>query len=1016
MPMNKKFRTSKEVKKLRMIIYIMLLSSFSISAQTNVKGFVYSANDHTPLVGVTVIENGAHNKGTITDSNGSFYLSVNPNATIKLSYIGYKTIIIKAQSQMKVEMEEASELINDVVVTGYTTEKKADITGSVSVIKIKDIQNIPSGNIMSTLQGRVPGVNITNDGAPGGVNTAVDIRGITTINDNSPLYVIDGVQTRANIATVLNSNDVESIQVLKDAASAAIYGAKASNGVIIITTKKAKKGQLSVNADVNVTAQSFTNQLNMLNTAQWGECYWTAAKNDGITPSHPVYGSGLEPVIPEYIDANNTMKASDTNWTKECYGTGLIQNYNISVLNGTDRGSSSFGINYMDHKGTLLYTDFKRINTKINSCYNFLNNHLRVGENLNVARYQETLAPDGIEEIILTQHPIIPVHDINGGWAGYINSISDLQNPVRLLTQNRDNYTTNWRILGNMFMEIEPLNNLVLKSNFSVNYRNGFSKAFSPKWSEGTRSINQNSLVVNNNYENEWIWANTATYNIKLNRHSIQLLAGLEAKSYMTESLWGKNTDFLIEDVNYRYLSAGSGTQNTGGGAVNYSMYSQFGKVNYNYDDRYVFSGTLRRDASSRFGSNNNAGIFPSFSGGWRISKEDFMKDLFYLSDLKIRASWGKNGSDLIDSESTYDKFAIDNNSASYDITGSNNSVYSGVVKVRSGNHSLRWESTAQTNVGIDVSLFNNSLSASVDLYKKDTKDMLIDRPYIGVIGEGGTMSYNGASLTNKGFEAIITWKDKIKDYRYEITLNTSMYRNKITSLPSDIYYTWGGGNGVDKSIVGQPIGSWFGYKTNGLYKTTSDLNDGIDQPGEGLGRIRYVDLNNDKVINSQDREWLGSSNPKFSGGINIAMGYKQFDLSCFFSGMVRKAWNNSKFYTDFFSLWQCNHGQNLMKAWNATSNFNSNIPALTLQNLNDEGRSSDYFIEDGSYIKCKNIQLGYTLSNKISGKLGVKDFRVYVQTQDLFTITHYSGVDPEVLGYNYPLPKTFIIGINASF
>lgn len=1006
----------------KILLIILSISCFSIyingQKKIDVTGVVIERTG-MPVIGANVIVKGETN-GTITDINGKYSLSnVSDDAVLQFSYLGLKTqdALVNGKSNVDIMMIEDVTVIDEILVTGYISEKKVDITGAISVVKMDDIKNIPTANIMTTLQGRIPGVSVSTSGKPGGTDYSIAVRGITTINDASPLYVIDGVQTRAHMSTILNPNDIESIQILKDAASAAIYGSKAANGVIIITTKHGRKDKMMVDVSAQLSAQVFTNQLDMLNAQQWGEVYWQASKNDGIiSPSHPVYGFGENPMIPEFLDIGNNQRASDTDWSKECYQTTLMQNYNITISNGSDRGSSLFGLNYIDDKGTLLFTEFKRFNVRLNSDYNFFDNKVRIGENLNLSRYIESLPPDGIHELIFSQHPLIPVHTEDDNWGGYISGLGDMNNPVRMLEEARDNKSGNWRLLGNAFIEVEPLNQLVIRSNFSIDYRNGYSSSFFPKWKEGDRIINNNSLLVNNNYEYEWIWSNTIAYSFSFGYNSFQALAGVEAKSYRTEYLWGKVTDFLIQDINYRYLSAGSGVHTTGNGATEYSMYSQFGKINYQLYEKYLFSASLRRDSSSRFGAVNNSGFFPSFSTGWRIGKENFMNSLYFLSELKIRASWGRNGNDLIDNEATFSKFYINNDNASYDITGSNNSVESGVIKTRSANTELRWETTEQTNMGIDGSFFKDRLNFSVDYFIKNTDDMLIDRPYIGVIGEGGTYSYNGASLKNQGVEGIISWRNNINDFRYEVSLNISHFRNKITALPEDIYYTWGGGNGLDKSIVGQPINSWLGYKTNGLYKTEEDLNDGINQQGKGLGRIRYVDINDDKVIDEKDKDWLGSANPKVSGGINVAMAYKQFDFSFFLYGMVRDAWNDSKLITDFFQFNLANHGSNLLNAWNENENFHSNIPALTLQDLNNESRGSDYFIENGSFLKLKNIQLGYTLPHQIVDKLRMTNARVYTQAQNLFTLTAYSGVDPEVLGYNYPLSATFTMGINIQF
>ncbi|WP_106831271.1 SusC/RagA family TonB-linked outer membrane protein [Parabacteroides pacaensis] len=998
-------------------IALLFITQSVFAQQLAVKGVITSKTDGQSVIGASVLETGTTN-GTVTDMDGNFSLTVKPNSTLTISYIGYKTLVLKPTSSMKIVMEEDNQLIDEVVVTGYMTEKKADITGAVSVVKMDEIASIPTGNIMSSLQGRLPGINIVNDGTPGGVATSTAIRGTTTINDSSPLYVIDGVPTRSNLATLLNANDVESIQILKDAASASIYGTQAANGVIIITTKRAAQDKLTINFDAQLVAQTFHTGIGMLNARQWGEVYWQAYKNDGLKPAHDIYGNGDTPVIPEFIDSKHTIRAADTNWADEVYRTSLMQNYNLTVSKGSKTGSSTFSLNYIDQDGLIKYTNFTRINARINSDYRFLNDRLRVGENVTISNWKEILKPGGIEELTIAQHPIIPVYDINGGYAGPTQGIGDKPNPIRLLDQQKENRSEQWRIFGNMYIEIEPLKNLVFRSNLGVNYRPGFFSNFEPKWSEGDRNVDKNNLYTKSDYDRDWVWSNTLAYNLTLGQHSLSALAGMEAKEYRNEWLDGKRYDYLLEDIDFRYLSAGDGAQTNGGLASKVRMVSYFGKLNYSFQDKYLLSGTVRRDASSRFGRNNNAGVFPAVSGGWRISQENFMKDVEAVNDLKLRVSWGKNGNDMIDNEATYNKYITDLNKGGYDLNGINQGVIpNGVIKTRTGSSNVKWEVTTQTNVGIDLAMLKNRLLLTLDYYNKDTKDMLIDRPYIAIIGEGGYMAYNGASLNNKGVEASLTWRDHIgKDFNYEVTLNGSFYKNKITDLPEDIYYTWGGGNGINKSIVGQPLGSWMGYKTNGLYRTEEDLNDGIDQPGKGLGRIRYVDLNDDKVIDEKDRTWLGSDRPKFVGGLNIALNYKQFDFSAFFSGMVRDAWNNSRFYTDFFQLWTGNHGTRLLNAWNPQENFNSDIPALTALNLNDEGRGSEYFIENGSYLKMKNIQLGYTLPQAIASKLKMTNFRVYVQGQDLFTWTKYSGADPEGLGYPYPLPRSFTFGLSFGF
>lgn len=1013
-------KKSLNLRHLLFVFFVLAVNVLSAQKQI-VRGKVVFAGDKLPLAGVSVIEKGTQN-GVITNLEGEFSINVQSSDPIlAFTMIGMAKQEQKAvfNTVMNVIMLEDAIALEQVVVTGYTTEKKAEITGAVSVVKISDIASIPTGNVMSSLQGRLAGVNVSTDGQPGGTTTATTIRGLNTINDASPLYVIDGVQTRENISTLINPNDVESIQVLKDAASASIYGTQAANGVIIITTKKSAIKKTKILVDANLTTQNYHTAIPMMNATQWGEAYWMAYKNDGIAPSHDQYGNGEVPVIPAYIDADQTIPAGNTNWADEVYQKAQMQSYNLTVSNGNENSNSLLSFNYFDQDGLIKYTNFTRYNVRVNSDYRILDNKIKVGENFNISNWSEIVKPAGIEELTIAQHPLIPVYDINGGYAGPTSGLGDKPNPVRLLDQMKENRNQNWRVFGNIYLEIQPVKNLILKTNFGINYRDGFYSNFEPKWQEGqSRIVDKNSLTVRGEYRKEWVWSNTASYNFDFGLNHFNLFAGMEAKETIYEFLSGTREDYMIETLDYRYLSSGAGAQTNAGLLDRTAMVSYFGKMNYSYAEKYLFSATLRNDASSRFGASNNSAYFPALSAGWRISQENFMKDIELISDLKLRASYGMNGNDQMDNEATYTKYYFNLIQAGYDIAGLNQgTIQNGIIKQRSGNPDVRWEVTTQKNIGIDLAMFKNRFNVSTDFYIKDTKDMLIDKPYIAVIGEGGYFAYNGASMKNSGVEVVINWRDNITtDLSYEIALTGSLNKNEITDLPDEIYYTWGGGNGVDQTIVGQSFGSWFGYVADGLYRTEDEVNDGITQTGEGVGRIRYKDLNGDLVIDENDRTWLGSDQPKFVGGLNLSLKYKALDFSAFFTGMIRDAWNNSKFYTDFFQLWTGNHGTKLLDAFDPVTNPDSNIPMLTAINNNLENRVSTYFIEDGSYIKLKNIQLGVTLPKNALKIIGADNARIYVQAKDLLTLTNYTGADPEGLGYPYPIPRSYTIGFNLGF
>lgn len=1020
--------------KKRAFLFTLLFTMVCMVMQAQslqVEGTVISKSDGEPIIGATILEKGTTN-GTITDFDGKFTLSVNQEAEITFSYVGFKSQTLKAQGVLNVVLEEDSEVLQEVVVTGYMTEKKASLTGSVAVVKMKDVADVPTGNVMSALQGRVAGMNITTDGTPGGMNTGALVRGTTTINNSAPLYVIDGVQTRDNIASILSSNDVESIQVLKDAASAAIYGAQAANGVIIITTKRAKEGDVRVNFDMSLTAQTFATGFDMLDAQQWGDVYWQAYYNDyGAYPSSAVYGNGNKAVLQEYYYDQDGVKirTGNTDWTKEIYSTALMQNYNLSLSKGFKDGNASLTMNYMDQDGLCRNTDFQRFNTRLTSDFRFVDNKVRIGESVSVNYWTRHLNPSGIEEAVIAQHPAIPVYDENGNYAGgYVDILGDKPNLIRLTDNEANNRHKYWRIFGNAYLEIEPVKRLIFKSNFGLNYYNEFNSTFVPSWQEASRVVDTNELSVTHNYSLQWIWSNTLNYSFDINKHSFNLLAGMEAKKEFGESLSGYGRGLVIEDLDYRYLDAVTSGQTVGNNVSEYALVSYFAKVNYDYADKYLVSGTLRRDASSRFGMNHNSAIFPSASVGWRISSENFMqKTQDWLTDLKIRASWGINGNDMIDNTATYDKFAMSLQNSSYNISGDGVTLAPGVYKTHSANNDLRWEQTEQWNIGIDAAFLNNRLSLSLDYFNKNTTDMLVERPYIGVIGEGGYYWYNGVSMKNNGFEGTFTWRDHVKDFNYDISVNLSYYQNEVTDLPEDIYYTYGGGNGTDKSLVGQPYGSWMGYKTDGIFHTQAEVdayNQQYDvQLGKpGVGRIRYVDVNGDGVINTSDQTWLGSDQPKLIAGLNLGASWKGFDLSLFFNGMIRDAYNNSKFYTDLFQLWTGNHSTRLLDAMNAweaykqTGVYDCEVPSLTTVDNNNESRVSEFFIEDGSFIKLKTLTLGYTFPEKVTKKLHLNNARVYFQAQNLFTLTHYTGADPEGLGYTYPQPTTYTFGLSVGF
>ncbi len=1019
------------MKKLILSAIMLIIAVLSANAQEiTVKGCVVSATDSEPLIGASVISSANYSTGTSTDIDGNFTLKVKEGTSLTISYVGYKTTTVKAQPEMLIRLSEDSEILDEVVIVGYSTEKKSDLTGSVSVVKMKDVADTPTGNVIQSLQGRVPGMTITTDGTPGGLSTGTSIRGASSFRSdaNGPLYVIDGVMTRENPGTIINSNDVESIQVLKDAASASIYGAQAANGVIIITTKRAKKGEAKVTFDVTLTAQTYTSGLDLLDAYQWGDVYWAAYKyaHNGETPNSAVYGNGPTAKLQTYKNLNGVdVSPQTTNWEDEIHRTALMQTYSVGLSKGSDNGSSSLSLSWLDHDGIVVGSDFKRFNSRLSSDYGFLNNRLRVGGNVAVNWWTAHYMPDGAEENAVKQHPAKSVYDDSGVYNDQINDVlGDAPNMMRLIENNKGNKHEYWRIFGNAFLQVEPVKNLILKTNFGANYYNETNKTFEPKWLRD----NVNKLTQSTGKNVDWVWTNTAQYNIDLGKHSLMALIGVEAKRYHNESFYGYGENLTIEDPNYLYLENVTSGKNVGAGASNYSMFSGFGKINYTFDERYLLSFTIRRDASSRLSKDHNYDWFPSVSAGWRISNEKFMESTRgWLDELKLRASWGINGNDLIDNEAFYAKYLMSLNRGSYNMNGDGVTLAPGAYRIRTTNPDLKWEKTYQTNVGIDASFLRNRLSVSLDYFYKDTKDMLVEKPYIATIGEGGYCWYNGGEMTNQGFEGQINWRDEAgKGFSYELGLNISVQKNKVTDLLDDIYYNYGGGY-ADHSLVGQSFGSWMGFRTDGVFHSQAEVDEYCSQyqvefGKPGVGRIKYVDENGDGKINYNDRTWLGCDLPKVQLGFNFGAKWKGFDLSLFFTSIIRDAFNNSKYYTDLFQCWNGNHGTRLVEAANAyneflkTGYYNCDTPAPTTDNSNNEHEVSEFHIEDGSFLRLKTLTLGYTLPANVMKKLRLTSARVYFQAQNVFTITSYSGADPEGLGYPYAMPRQYTFGIQFGF
>jgi len=1027
---------------------ILLFAAQVINAQqVRVSGTVVSATDDEPVVGASVVEKGTTN-GIVTDADGKFSFNVARGSTIQISYIGYVTQELRADDsrQLTVVLQEAVLELSDVVVTGYSTQKKADLTGAVSVVKVSEVKTLNTGNIIKALQGRIPGVYIKNSGNPDG-NVEIKIRGASTLGNSDPMYVIDGIPTTRNLSEI-SMEDIESVQVLKDASSATIYGSRAANGVIIVTTKKGSQQGTHIQVNASLTAQQWQRGIDLLDTDEYAQVLWQAYANDkriqpgsgvvipGYTYKFDWHYNGDIPVLdnvtmPQYLYVNGepTMLASNTDWVKEMSRTGFTQNYNVTLSNGNDKTNTLFSADYYGNDGTIKGSYFKRINLRLNNKFSLINDRLTIGENLLLTKTRALTVFGGQGDFALLR-AIVPVHTVDGvGWGGPSTdmSMSDRNNPVRIVEDNLQNYGDLFRLFGDVNLELKLLKDLAFRSKLGIDYTVWWKRNMQYSYVNGFRSDDNNRVTVDSNHAYTWTLNNVLEYNFDLGQNNFNAMIGQESVNYRYDWVSASREGYLVESPDYMYLNSGEKNPQNSGSASEYALLSFFGKLNYNYANRYLASVTVRRDGSSRFGINNRWGTFPAFSFGWRISEEDFFKkDL--ISDLKLRYGWGQTGNQEIDNYASYGIYQsvyytdptweLDHGTA-YDIYGTGSGTLpSGFIRTQRGNDNLKWEATTQNNIGIDFGFLNQKITGSIDWFFKETSDILISPPWIATIGYGGNYWTNGASMENRGLEFAIGYNTQIGDVGFSANGNIAGYRNKITKLPEDVINSYAG-NGNDQTILGRPWHSLFGYVTDGLFQNQAEVDAHVDQLGKGVGRIRYKDVNKDGKIDDDDRTWLGVEDPDFVYGVNLTANWRQFDFNMFFYGQYGSCgYNSTKEKNHFFSWFSGeNNGTGLLDAWRP-DNTSSTIPMVSVEDVNNEKRYSDYFIENTSFLKLSTVEIGYRVPEKILKKLSMSGARFYISSQNLLTFKtkDFTGPDPETPSYSYPVPRTITIGINVSY
>lgn len=1012
---------TKHFLRLSLAVMMLCFSLIAAAQKKDASGAVVDSRGDA-IIGATVMEVGTTN-GTVTDFDGRFKLSVAAGSKLKISYVGYKTIERPASTAMRITLEEDANLMEEVVVTGYQVQRKADLTGAVSVMDMKNPTSESNPNMLNSMQGKLSGVQIVTDAAPGSGSTTVRVRGMSTVNSCDPLYVIDGVATTENLNS-LNAADIESIQVLKDAASASIYGARAANGVIVITTKRGKEGHTAINVNMSTSIQNKIKTYDMLNAQQWGEAYWTASKNSGQQPSHPLYGNGDTPQLVSTL-SDGVTPTTDTDWQDAIYRTAWSNNISASISSASEKASVLFSLNYLNQQGIIDKTYYKRITARVNSTFKF-NKWISVGENLMVAKWDNrgvaTGSDSGIPFTAMRQHPALPITDASGAYTSpmkYINS--DISNPVEDIALNSDDENGSWRIFGNAYLQYEPIKNLTFKSNIGIEHVQFLNRDLTRTNYTNTEA----AVAMGYGQGDTWTWTNTANYKFDISRnHHFNVFGGIEATEYVYRDLNASRKGFDFEDNNFMQIGAGTGERTVGGGKSEWALFSLFGKADYNYADRYLLSFIIRRDASSRLGDSDNSAVFPSVSGAWRFTEENWFPKQKWLDNGKLRLGWGTNGNAGISNfYAAYTTYAINSGAGAYDLNGTGNTTVPGIVVASTGNPDLKWETTTQWNVGLDLSLLSNSLNISFDWYSKKTKDMLTTPPALKVMGENASYIQNTGDMKNTGVELTIGYRSRqYGDFSWNASLNLAHYKNEVVRLNDAVKNI---GSEI-RLMEGQPMGVYYGYVADGLFQTQEEVYNAPTQQGAAPGRIRYRDLNGDGKITEDDQCIIGDPNPDITGGLNLDLNYKNWTLSMFFTGEFGfDIYNSTKKQLQFMSYGgvSTNRSTDILNCWSET-NRGSDIPALSLTDDNNEMRMSTYFVENGTYVKMKYLKLAYAFPRKLT-KGWCQGLSLYAQVENLFCITGYDGLDPELplSSYGsrvdsgvYPNSRTYTFGLNINF
>lgn len=993
-------------------------------AQSSIKGKVTDQATGQPVPNVNVTVKGT-SRGAVTNDQGLYAIAVTTGDSILVfSSSGYSSQEIAINGRATIDLPLATNVtgLGEVVVVGYGTQTRKDVTGAVASIKGKEFENLPVSGAVQALQGRTAGVNVIRNGGSPGNSGSIRIRGTGTINNAEPLIIIDGVPA-GNLNSV-NPNDIASIEVLKDASASAIYGTRAANGVLIVTTKRGNFEQpttIGVNAYTGFSKVG--NTIDMLDATSLVELKRERYTNDGLT------------INPVWDDASN--KVQRTNWQDELFQTGKINNIDVNLSGGSAKSSFLLSAGYYDEKGIITNSYFKRYSLRLNSDHK-VGKKLKIGQSLQLTRSNDnslntTSAQDGLIWSAIRFMPFIPVRNADGSWgtSKASNEYGDINNPV-FTANSVDASNINTRILGNLNAEYQIVKGLKLKVNLGLDGNHYSGRNFNIVVTDQTRTTNNNSLNKSFSESYSLLGEYFLNYNkVFADKHKLDVVAGYTAQTFDGDVFSASKRDFLNEASNQRYLDAGQSLGGISGNRYYDALQSVFGRINYDYKNRYLFTGTFRADGSSKFAEGNRWGYFPAFSVGWRISQEGFF-NVDFINELKLTGGWGQLGNQNVGG---LQYLATIGNGGRYSF---NNNTVASATQTRLPNLNISWETAEMTNIGLTAALFSNRFQISLNYFDKTTRDMLLSPPTIGTVGTLSIPDQNVGILKNSGVEVDLSYRNNLGEFSYSISGNASFIKNKVTKLYDGNFIgsqTYGRPNEeISRTYEGEPIGIFWGWKTDGLYQSADEINKdanitndprrtgGLIEPGD----VRFIDTNGDGLIDDGDRVKLGSPHPSVVYGLNADVAYKGFDLGLFFLGNAGLEIYNADRMQGIDPTYSFNMYAETINRWKGAGTSNS-IPRMTTRRNNRNYRTSDMFIEKGDFFRLKNLVLGYTLNEKITDKLGIGRARFYITGQNVFIITKYNGLDPE-LGYTdgnkqinvdfaqYPQSRSWAFGVNITF